>query len=427
MAKNTEKSLRKLFIYQIYVRNYQEEGTFNAVKKDLKRIKSLGVDIVYLLPIHPIGEKNRKGLLGSPYSIKDYYKVNPELGTLEDFKDLVEAVHNHDMKIMLDMVFNHTSYDSLLLDEHPEFFYQKNGEFTNKVGDWWDITDLDYFKDKALWTYLNQVVLYWSKLGVDGFRFDVASLLPIDFLSQLIEKVKRQKPDTIFLSESVHGGFCRYLRNQDIYCLSESEIYQVFDMAYDYDVHPYFEGYLKGENSFKRYLEALIMQEEIYPDNYVKVRNLENHDFGRFAKMVDNNQEKIIQWLALNFFSKGATMIYAGQEAMDDHLPDLFNKDTVHWDGPDLSREIKKFHALTASDLTAYGAYDIHLSDKDVYVGTYQYHQEKLVGIFNVGLDQGDLQVPLEDGTYINLFNQENINIKDGLMTLINQPVIIKY
>lgn len=427
MAKNTEKSLRKLFIYQIYVRNYQEEGTFNAVKKDLKRIKSLGVDIVYLLPIHPIGEKNRKGLLGSPYSIKDYYKVNPELGTLEDFKDLVEAVHNHDMKIMLDMVFNHTSYDSLLLDEHPEFFYQKNGEFTNKVGDWWDITDLDYFKDKALWTYLNQVVLYWSKLGVDGFRFDVASLLPIDFLSQLIEKVKRQKPDTIFLSESVHGGFCRYLRNQDIYCLSESEIYQVFDMAYDYDVHPYFEGYLKGENSFKRYLEALIMQEEIYPDNYVKVRNLENHDFGRFAKIVDNNQEKIIQWLALNFFSKGATMIYAGQEAMDDHLPDLFNKDTVHWDGPDLSREIKKFHALTASDLTAYGAYDIHLSDKDVYVGTYQYHQEKLVGIFNVGLDQGDLQVPLEDGTYINLFNQENINIKDGLMTLINQPVIIKY
>lgn len=427
MAKNTEKSLRKLFIYQIYVRNYQEEGTFNAVKKDLKRIKSLGVDIVYLLPIHPIGEKNRKGLLGSPYSIKDYYKVNPELGTLEDFKDLVEAVHNHDMKIMLDMVFNHTSYDSLLLDEHPEFFYQKNGEFTNKVGDWWDITDLDFFKDKALWTYLNQVVLYWSKLGVDGFRFDVASLLPIDFLSQLIEKVKRQKPDTIFLSESVHGGFCRYLRNQDIYCLSESEIYQVFDMAYDYDVHPYFEGYLKGENSFKRYLEALIMQEEIYPDNYVKVRNLENHDFGRFAKIVDNNQEKIIQWLALNFFSKGATMIYAGQEAMDDHLPDLFNKDTVHWDGPDLSREIKKFHALTASDLTAYGAYDIHLSDKDVYVGTYQYHQEKLVGIFNVGLDQGDLQVPLEDGTYINLFNQENINIKDGLMTLINQPVIIKY
>jgi glycosidase len=427
MAKNTEKSLRKLFIYQIYVRNYQEEGTFNAVKKDLKRIKSLGVDIVYLLPIHPIGEKNRKGQLGSPYSIKDYYKVNPELGTLEDFKDLVEAVHNHDMKIMLDMVFNHTSYDSLLLDEHPEFFYQKNGEFTNKVGDWWDITDLDYFKDKALWTYLNQVVLYWSKLGVDGFRFDVASLLPIDFLSQLIEKVKRQKPDTIFLSESVHGGFCRYLRNQDIYCLSESEIYQVFDMAYDYDVHPYFEGYLKGENSFKRYLEALIMQEEIYPDNYVKVRNLENHDFGRFAKIVDNNQEKIIQWLALNFFSKGATMIYAGQEAMDDHLPDLFNKDTVHWDGPDLSREIKKFHALTASDLTAYGAYDIHLSDKDVYVGTYQYHQEKLVGIFNVGLDQGDLQVPLEDGTYINLFNQENINIKDGLMTLINQPVIIKY
>ena len=426
MSQKTSKKLRNLLIYQVYVRNYSEAGTFKALENDLERIKALGVDIVYLLPIHPIGEKNRKGTLGSPYSIKDYYGVNPELGTLDDFITLVKRIHALGMKVMLDIVFNHTSYDSILLHTHPEYFYKRDGKFTNKVGDWWDITDLDYSKDKGLWSYLIEAVMYWAKLGVDGFRFDVASLLPMEFLSHLVEIVKSAFPETIFLSESVHGGFCRYLRNQGIHCLSESEIYQVFDMAYDYDTHPYFEGYLKNENTFKRYLEALIQQEEIYPENYVKMRNLENHDFGRFAKMVNNDISKIKQWLALSFFSKGATMIYAGQEFCDDHLPDLFNKDVVHWNGPDLSSFISTLQALTKKEIRAFGAYDIQLTDKDVYVGKYEEQGFRFVGIFNVGMESGYIEVPLSDGTHINLINQEEVLVKDGRMKCISEPVLIE-
>ena len=113
MSRNTSKSLRNLLIYQVYVRNYSEEGTFKSLEDDLERIKELGVDYIYILPIHPIGKKNRKGSLGSPYSIKDYYGINPELGTLDDFKSLIHRVHELDMKLMMDIVFNHTSYDSV--------------------------------------------------------------------------------------------------------------------------------------------------------------------------------------------------------------------------------------------------------------------------------------------------------------------------
>ena len=129
MSKTTSQNLRNLLIYQVYTRNHTKEGTFKALEKDLERIKNLGTDILYLLPIHPIGKKEKKGNLGCPYSISDYRKVNPEYGTLEDFKDLIKQVHDKNMKLMIDVVFNHTSRDSRLLNEHPDWFYHKpNGD-----------------------------------------------------------------------------------------------------------------------------------------------------------------------------------------------------------------------------------------------------------------------------------------------------------
>ncbi|MDA3931677.1 MAG: alpha-amylase family glycosyl hydrolase [Tenericutes bacterium] len=427
MSIETSRDLRNLFIYQVYVRNYSKEGTFNALRKDLNRIKDLGVDIVYLLPIHPIGEKNRKGSLGSPYSIKDYFGINKELGTLEDFKILVEEIHRLDMSIMLDIVFNHTAFDSVLANNHPEYFYKKNGEYANKVGDWWDVTDLDFSKDKTLWKYLIDVLLYWTKLGVDGYRFDVASFLPIEFLSDMRNSVLKENPKTIFLSESVHGGLCKYLRDQNFKCLSESEIYQVFDMAYDYDTHPYFEGYLKGKSSFNRYLEELLRQEEIYPDNYVKMRNLENHDYGRFAKFVNNDLDKIRQWVSLTFFSRGATLIYNGQENCDDHLPSLFDKDMVSWNGPDISGLIKALKNITSQEITSHGVYSIDNVNKDVYLGYYQYKDNLLIGLFNVGLEEGDIVINLEDGVYENLITGKPVQVRNHKLSLMKEPIIINH
>ena len=230
MSVDTSKDLRNLFLYQVYVRNHSESGDFSGLIHDLDRIKELGVDIVYLLPIHEIGQKKKKGSLGCPYSIKDYRSINHEYGTVDDFKELVQEIHKRGMKVMIDVVYNHTSYDSVLLDQHPEYFYKnEEGEFSNRVGDWWDITDLDYTTDLSLWEELIDTLLYWTKLGVDGYRFDVASLLPLEFLEEARERVLDQNPDTIFLSESVHGGFVQYLRNQDFNAICENEIYQVFD------------------------------------------------------------------------------------------------------------------------------------------------------------------------------------------------------
>ena len=163
MSLKTSKDLRNIFIYQVYMRNHNKTGTFKEFVNDLDRIKDLGVDVVYLLPIHKVGQKKKKGNLGCPYSIQDYYSINPEYGTIEDFK-----------------VYNHTSHDSVLLRDHPNYFYyNESGELANRVGDWWDITDLDYTSDIGLWGYLIDTLVYWTKMGVDGFRWDVASLLPI--------------------------------------------------------------------------------------------------------------------------------------------------------------------------------------------------------------------------------------------------------
>ncbi len=425
MSLKTKKDLRNLFIYQVYIRNHNVTGTFAEFENDLDRIQKLGVDIIYFLPIHKIGQKRKKGSLGCPYSIKDYNSINPEYGTIDDFKHLIKEIHKRGMKVMIDIVYNHTSHDSVLIKNHPEYFVRNEiGEFANRVGDWWDITDLDYTSDINLWEYLIGSLLYWVKMGVDGFRWDVASILPREFLEEAEERVRDLNPDVIFLSESVHGSFVRYLRGLGYTALSEGEIYQIFDMAYDYDTHPFFEGYLQGELPLSRYLEELIRQDEIYPDNYVKMRNLENHDFGRFAPMVNNDYFKIINWTALMFFSKGATMVYAGQEFCDFNLPSLFDIDKVNWDGTDISSFIANLAKITKNKIFSYGHYKIHLLDKEVFYGEYQLNNKKIIGIFNLGQDNGAIKLEIKDGIYNNLIDNTLLKIQNQQLNLHKEPLL---
>ena len=195
-------------------------------------------------------------------------------------------------------------------------------------------------------------------------------------------------------------------------------------MAYDYDVHPYFEGYLKGEVPLKRYLEELIRQEEIYPDNYIKMRNLENHDFGRFALMVNNNPNLINNWVAQSFFSKGSTMIYAGQERCDNNKPSLFDIDKVNWDGIDITPLITKCAGIVKDKIFAYGHYDIKITEKEVYYADFSLNHKKIVGLFNLGEDSGHLNVDIPDGEYINLINDKKVEIIDSKIELSLEPII---
>ncbi len=426
MSQDTDKRLRDLFIYQVFVRNHTEEGTLDALRADLDRIRSLGVDVLYLLPFHPTGKKHRKGKKGSPYSIKDYYAADPEQGTMEDFTRLVQAAGEKGMSVMMDIVFHHTAWDSVLFEKNPGFFYEENGEKKNRVGRWWDVVDLDYAKDEALADYMIDVLLYYTRMGVDGFRFDVASLLPRWFLEKARKAVKKENPETVWLSESVHGHFLRAFREKGFSGLSEGEIYEMFDLAYDYDAHPYFENYLRGKGSLDDYIFWLNRQEEIYPENYVKLRNLENHDFGRIATLLENDEKRLENWHAFNFFQKGATMFYAGGEHFTDHKPSLFDKDPLRRQGPDKSGFIKRLASLTRGKLFTEGNYTVDkLSGKDVIHAAYENNGRRITGFFHVGPEEGKVSLPLADGEYHDRIKDAPFTVENHEARLSDLPVII--
>ncbi|AHV98329.1 alpha-amylase family glycosyl hydrolase [Paenibacillus sabinae] len=426
MAKDTQKSLRNQVMYSVYVRNHSEEGTFKAVENDLDRIKELGVDIVWLLPVHPTGEKARKGELGSPYANRDYRKINPEFGTLEDFKGLVEAIHDKGMKCIIDVVYNHTSPDSWLAVNHPEYFFKKpDGTMGNRVGEWDDIVDLDY-NQAGLWEYQIETLKMWAGI-VDGFRCDVAPLLPLDFWLRAREEVGKVRADCLWLSESVEPEFIIDLRAKGMINLSDSEIFQAFDICYDYDIHKYFRGYLTGDYKLSYYAEKINMQEYIYPDNYVKLRYLENHDQAR-AKEIIQDDNDLINWTAFIYFQKGMTLIYAGQETENDFRPDLFNKDTVNWNtGKDISALLKSLYPIKKKEIVAKGSYHVTaLDEEDILVGTYTLNEHKMMGVFSVKSKTAEVETGLPDGSYQNLVDGSNVFVKEGKLLSEGKPIIIE-
>lgn len=429
MAVNTNQLLKNQVIYSIYVRNYSEEGSFSAVEKDLDRIQKLGTDIIWFLPVYPIGEKQRKGTLGSPYAISDYRKVNPELGTMEEFRHLVDAIHIRGMKCMLDIVYNHTSPDSWLAQNHPEFFYRTpSGDMGNRVGDWADIIDLDYGNQK-LWAYQIETLKMWAQLA-DGFRCDVAPLVPLDFWLQARKEVSKVNPNCIWLSESVEPAFILDFRAKGITNLSDSEIYQAFDICYDYDIYELFREYLRGESPLSKYIEAVNRQEYIYPDNYVKLRYLENHDQDRAAKII-TNESSLINWTAFIYFQKGTTLIYAGQENRNIVKPDLFYKDVINLDGKrDMTALLSELYKIKKLPIMADSSYYLTAFDSlGAVVGEHRgiHSTDRLVGVFSFENMQGKIKVPLKDGMYRNLIKeQEMVKVENGMLDLMKCPVIIK-
>ena len=312
-------------IYQIFVRNYSEEGTFEAVQKDLPRLKELGVDIIYLMPIHEIGIKNRKGSWGSPYAIKDYYSISGDLGTKEDFISLINATHKMGMKIIMDMVFNHTSPDSVVLEQHPEYYFYKDGKLGNRVGDWSDIIDLDTNREDTQ-NYLVDVLKYWVSLGIDGFRFDVASMISLDFFKKARKELGK---DIIFFAESIDYDFVDYLKSMGYSSTPDIDMFPTFDLLYNYSWFRPFERYLKNEMSYED-LKTIIDEDYKYiGDKGLRIICFENHDTERIASYVNEDELKDIVLDLVKL--KGPLFLYAGQEYGVNHRPNLFEKDPVDW------------------------------------------------------------------------------------------------
>ncbi|MBG9984245.1 alpha-amylase [Aerococcaceae bacterium DSM 111022] len=426
MAENTSKTLRHMHLYSVFVRNFSEEGTFDGVTKELDRIKQMDVDVIWLLPFYPNGEKNKKGSIGSPYAIKDYRAIDPTQGDIDSFKNLINEAHKRDMKVMIDIVFNHTSPDSVLANEHPEWFYKTpEGNFGNRVGDWSDIIDLDY-AHRGLWEYQIETLKYWAQY-VDGFRVDVAPLVPLAFWKEARERVAEVNPEMIWLSESVEPNFIKELRSKGLTALSDSEIYQVFDMTYDYDVRHAFEDYLTGKIQLSEYTRLLDHQDTVYPENYVKMRNLENHDRDRITSFV-SNERVILEWSAFNYFQKGSALIYNGQEVQAEHTPSLFEIDKIDWNFESgindylahLSR-LKRQHVPIENVIYRVTGDD----ESGAIIASYE-SEQVLYGIFNVGQTAEAIPVLLEDGEYVNLLNEEKIVVEDGAVPADATPIWIQ-
>ncbi len=424
MAEHTSKAYRNQVIYSVFTRDHTPEGTFEGVRKDLPRIKALGVDIIWLMPIHPIGEKARKGTLGSPYAIRDYRAVNPEFGGLDDFRQLVEEIHRLGMKCVIDVVYNHTSPDSVLAKEHPEWFYRKaDGGFGNRVGDWTDIIDLDY-SHRELWTYQIDTLKYWAGL-VDGFRCDVAPLVPLEFWKEARTQVEQVRPGCLWLAESVEPGFIAALRRMGAGCLSDSQLYEAFDLCYDYDVYGLFVDCLTGKVPLSRYAEALCRQEVIYPDNYVKLRFLENHDQPRAAFLIPD-ETALLNWTAFSFFQKGTAMVYGGQEVSCAHLPSLFDRDTVDWSGPDHSEVIRRLCALKKHPVLTDSSYEVEALPGDMLRAVHYSGERRLLGLFSVRGNRGLVPVEVPDGWYENLVDGNQIEVKHGLLSCCGLPIVLE-
>jgi glycosidase len=203
VARKSPDWLKNAVVYEIFPRNFSSEGNFNAITARLDELKDLGVDIIWLMPIHPIGQKNKKGSIGSPYAVRDYYAINPDYGTTNDLKRLIAEAHQRGMKVIIDIVAGHTAWDSVLLTDHPEFYKKDaSGKVIPPNPDWSDVAGLNY-ENQDLRRYMIDMLKYWMKdFGVDGFRCDVAFTVPIEFWETARAELEQVNPQVILLADA---------------------------------------------------------------------------------------------------------------------------------------------------------------------------------------------------------------------------------
>jgi cyclomaltodextrinase / maltogenic alpha-amylase / neopullulanase len=315
-VKNAEWS-KNATIYEVNVRQFTPEGTFRAFMKHLPRLKDLGIDIIWLMPIHPIGSKNRKGTLGSYYAVKDYYEVNSEFGNKDDFRELVNAAHEQGMYVIIDWVANHTAADNILVDEHPEWYsLTTQGELQPTPWfDWDDVLDLDY-DNPGLRKYMTEVMLYWIReFDIDGFRADVAGFVPLEFWENLREEMEAIKP-VFMLAEWEERDLHR----------------KAFDMTYAWSLWERLHNATAGGKGIGMLVSYLGGDVNTFPREAYRMNFTDNHDKnswdGTSREVFGDGLETAI---AFTFTINGMPLIYSGQEAgLDRRLP-FFEKDVIEW------------------------------------------------------------------------------------------------
>ncbi len=303
-------------VYELNIRQATPEGTFAAAERYLPELKKMGVDIVWLMPIHPIGVDGRKGSLGSYYSISDYEAVNPEFGDIESFDRFVAAAHDLGLKVIIDWVANHTSRDAKWWKEGHEDWYVLDEESGLPIVqyDWTDIAKLDY-ANAEMREAMTSAMLFWIGRGVDGFRCDVAYEVPIDFWQQAFARIKAVAPDVYLLAE----GEKTFLHDS------------AFDTTYGWDLHHLMNAIARGEKSaadLRAYVES---DAAAYPAPAMRLMFTSNHDENSWSgSEFERVGDAAATFAALTFvLPQGQPLIYTGQEIGLDRRLEFFEKDTV--------------------------------------------------------------------------------------------------
>jgi len=368
---------RNASIYQINTRQFTPEGTFRAAEKQLPRLKELGVDILWLMPIHPIGQQNRKGALGSPYAVSDYRAVNPEFGTLEDFRHFVAAAHKLGLYVILDWVGNHTAWDSVLFKQHPEW-YERDADgkpHPTPWYDWDDIIDLDNGRP-ALRRYMTESMLYWVRdIGVDGYRVDAAGLTPLDFWEHASRELRKVKP-VFMLAE---------WESRDLHA-------NALDASYAWTWWDGLKAIAEGKADASSLNTYYAWNEKFYPKQAYRMLYTTNHDknawegteFEIFGPAVDSA-------IVFSFISEGIPMIYNGQEAGNRKRLEFFERDPIAWQPSPYEALYRKLLALKKQNTALWnGQWGASMKQvpnaqpKQVFSFVRQNSKDKVFAVFNL-------------------------------------------
>jgi len=389
-------------IYEVNLRQHTPEGTFKAFEEHLPRLKAMGIDIIWLMPIHPIGQLNRKGTLGSYYSVLDYKAVNPEHGTLDDLKDLVEAAHDLDMYLIIDWVANHTAWDNVWTISHPEFFKKdSNGNFYPPVADWSDVIALD-FNNKELWNYMIDAMKYWvEECDIDGYRCDVASQVPVDFWNRARLELDRIKP-VFMLAEA-----------------TEVELHEkAFDMTYSWPLKDLMNAIARGDKNAIDLAELFRQEKITYPADAYRMNFVTNHDEnswnGTAFERLGNGTET---FTVLCTLIKGMPLVYSGQEAgLNKALP-FFEKSEIDWKEHKFRELFTKLFQLKEDNRALWngvegGEMEI-ISGDNAYVFSFtrEKQDDKIFAVFNLSHSKQEVSLTHSNinDTFIDFFDEDTV------------------
>lgn len=316
-------------IYEVNVRQYTPEGTFAAFERHLPRLKAMGVDILWLMPVQPIGHKGRKGSLGSYYAIADYTATNPEHGTEADFKHLVDAAHAQGMRVILDWVANHTAHDHEWIAAHPDWYvHRADGTISNardnegRETDWTDVAELDYDNAAMRQAMIGEMRWWLTAMGVDGFRCDVAGGVPMDFWMQARTALKATRPDLFLLAEA-----------------ESPEMHTAFDATYGWELHHLLNEIAQGKKGTPELDAYFARQDGAYGRDPYRMYFTSNHDENswngtEFERMGANHLPSFVLAATVQ---NSFPLVYTGQEASLNRRLRFFEKDTIDWTGPSLA------------------------------------------------------------------------------------------